>query len=241
MLDPPSAHRSSRSALDIRPHRRPAAIEPSLAPRAQLGLKHVYLIDKDDSTRVRLASSLSKRSSFAVRAFPSGEAFLATARDVPLGVVLIGCAMFGAEDPNILHHIRSLAEARFAPIIMASGGNIPLAVQAIKAGALDFIEKPCPIATLLSIVDDAFCEIIEDNAAAAHVRDAQDRIAALSPREYAVLSDLIEGHSNKVIAHHLTISPRTVEIYRANLMVKLHVRNLSEMLRVAFTAGIVPT
>ena len=91
-----------------------------------------------------------------------------------------------------------------------------------------------------AIVDVAFSRLAQDSAAAAHVRQARARIEGLSPRERDVLMGLIEGRANKVIAYELDISPRTVEIYRANLMTKLRVRSLPEALRIAFAAGLIP-
>ena len=115
-----------------------------------------------------------------------------------------------------------------------------VAVQAMKAGALDFVEKPYEAETLLRIVDVAFSRLAHDSAAAAHAEQARTKIEALSPRERDVLMGLIEGRANKVIAYELDISPRTVEIYRANLMTKLQVRSLPEALRIAFAAGLIP-
>jgi two-component system response regulator FixJ len=110
----------------------------------------------------------------------------------------------------------------------------------MKAGALDFIEKPYEAETLLQLIDNAFSRLEEDNEAANRIGAAEAKIAKLSPRETDVLKGLIEGRSNKIIAYELDISPRTVEIYRANLMEKLEVRSLSEALRIAFAAGLFP-
>jgi two-component system response regulator FixJ len=109
----------------------------------------------------------------------------------------------------------------------------------MKAGALDFLEKPYHSDTLLSTIDNAFLRLAEDSASTAHVELARKKIDVLSPRERDVLMGLIEGRANKVIAYELDISPRTVEIYRANLMTKLGVRSLPEALRIAFAAGLI--
>ena len=125
-------------------------------------------------------------------------------------------------------------------IILTGQGNVTLAVKAMKAGALDFIEKPYEADFLLRIVDAAFSRLEQDSEEAARVDAAKALIDKLSPRETDVLKGLIEGRSNKIIAYELDISPRTVEIYRANLMEKLEVRSLSEALRIAFAAGLFP-
>jgi two-component system response regulator FixJ len=146
--------------------------------------------------------------------------------------------MPGASGLDVLHALDG--NSGFVPIILTGQGNVSLAVQAMKAGALDFIEKPYEADQLLQIVDSAFARLEADTDAAARVDQASAKIARLSPRETDVLKGLIEGRSNKVIAYELDISPRTVEIYRANLMEKLEVRSLSEALRVAFAAGLFP-
>jgi two-component system response regulator FixJ len=109
----------------------------------------------------------------------------------------------------------------------------------MKAGALDFLEKPYDPDQLIEVIEAAFCRFEDDCARNARVEQARSRVATLSPREREVLLGLIEGRANKVIAHDLDLSPRTVEIYRANMMEKLDVGSLSEALRLAFAAGLV--
>ena len=130
--------------------------------------------------------------------------------------------------------------SRFVAIILTGQGNIEMAVQAMKAGAMDFLEKPYDPGVLLQLVESAFLHHEQQCAASGRADRAAARISMLSPRECDVLKGLIEGRSNKVIAFELDLSPRTVEIYRANLMQKLEVRSLSEALRVAFAAGMFP-
>jgi two-component system response regulator FixJ len=146
--------------------------------------------------------------------------------------------MPGASGLDVLHVVGQ--RANFASVILTGQGNVGLAVQAMKAGALDFIEKPYEADQLMQVIDTAFSRLEQNSEAAARVDTAKSKIAKLSPRECDVLMGLIEGRSNKVIAYELDISPRTVEIYRANLMEKLEVRSLSEALRVAFAAGLIP-
>jgi two-component system response regulator FixJ len=201
--------------------------------------KCIYLVDDDDAVRASLHSLLSLQSDLAVRSFRSGDLFLAETDTLKPGVLLLDFHMPGSSGIDVLHAIRKDSN-RFAAVILTGEGNVGVAVQAMKAGALDFVEKPYEAETLLRIVDVAFSRLAHDSAAAAHAEQARARIEGLSPRERDVLMGLIEGRANKVIAYELDISPRTVEIYRANLMTKLHVRSLPEALRIAFAAGLIP-
>jgi two-component system response regulator FixJ len=126
---------------------------------------------------------------------------------------------------------------KFATIILTGHGAISIAVQALKLGAFDFLEKPCDPAVLIQLVEQACTALEEDQRAQSVVQNARDTIARLTPRERDVLTGLLEGRSNKAIGYDLDISPRTVEIHRANLMDKLGVRSLSEALRIAIAAG----
>ena len=201
--------------------------------------KCIYLVDDDDAVRASLHSLLSLQSDLAVRSFRSGDLFLAETPTLDPGVLLLDFHMPGSSGIDVLHAIRNDSN-RFAAVILTGEGNVGLAVEAMKAGALDFVEKPYEAETLLRIVDVAFSRLAHDSAAAAYAERARTKIDVLSPRERDVLMRLIEGRANKVIAYELDISPRTVEIYRANLMTKLHVRSLPEALRIAFAAGLIP-
>lgn len=201
-------------------------------------MRTIYIVDDDDAVRASLHSLLSVRTDLVVRGFRTGDAFLADVKDLELGVLLLDFHMPGASGMDVLDAISD--DPRFAAIILTGQGNVTLAVQAMKAGALDFIEKPYDADFLMRIVDAAFSRLEENNEEAARVEAAKAMIEKLSPRETDVLKGLIEGRSNKIIAYELDISPRTVEIYRANLMEKLEVRSLSEALRIAFAAGLFP-
>lgn len=198
----------------------------------------IYIVDDDDAVRASLHSLLSVRADLVIRSYRSGDAFLAECGELDSGVLLLDFHMPGSSGLDVLHKLND--SPTFVPIILTGQGNVSLAVQAMKAGALDFIEKPYEADQLLQIVDSAFSRLEADSDAAARVDQASAKIARLSPRETDVLKGLIEGRSNKIIAYELDISPRTVEIYRANLMEKLEVRSLSEALRVAFAAGLFP-
>jgi len=125
------------------------------------------------------------------------------------------------------------------PVIVLTGhGDVSIAVQAMKAGAIDFLEKPFEKASLLGAIERAFDKLSKSEDAQVSEHDAAVRVAALTPREQEVLCGLVRGHPNKTIAYDLGISPRTVEVHRANCMAKLEVRSLSEALRIAFSAGL---
>ncbi len=125
------------------------------------------------------------------------------------------------------------------PVIVLTGhGDIGTAVTAMKGGAVDFIEKPFEKAVLLKAIETAFHRLYRTGEAVASEQEAQVRLAALTQREQDVLRGLVRGHPNKTIAYDLGISPRTVEVHRANVMSKLGVRSLSEALRIAFAAGL---
>ncbi|WP_188054551.1 MULTISPECIES: response regulator transcription factor [unclassified Sphingosinithalassobacter] len=198
----------------------------------------IYIVDDDDPVRASLHGLLSVKSDLVIRGFRTGDAFLAESAELDRGVLLLDFHMPGSTGLDVLLAIQD--DPRFAAVILTGQGNVDLAVKAMKAGALDFIEKPYEAETLLRIVDAAFSRLEEDSEEAARVAAAQAKIDKLSPRETDVLKGLIEGRSNKIIAYELDISPRTVEIYRANLMEKLEVRSLSEALRIAFAAGLFP-
>jgi len=124
------------------------------------------------------------------------------------------------------------------PVIIVTGhGDVSVAVQAMKAGAIDFLEKPFEKAALLNAISRAFARIDDANARALEATEAQVRIAALTAREKDVLEGLANGYPNKTIAYDLGCSSRTVEVHRASLMAKLGIRSLSEALRIAFAAG----
>ena len=202
-------------------------------------IRNIYLIDDDDAVRASLHGLLSLRSDLVVRNFRSGDQFLERVSDLESGVLLLDYHMPGKNGIEVLQELGSSSPARFLTIILTGEGNIDVAVQAMKAGALDFLEKPYKADALLETIDKAFERMEHESAGSAQIESARAKVDVLSPRERDVLTGLIEGRSNKVIAYNLAISPRTVEIYRANLMTKMGVRSLSEALRVAFAAGLI--
>lgn len=202
-----------------------------------MSTRTIYIVDDDDAVRNSLRSLLAVRSNMLIHCFKSGSAFLEQIDELAPGVLLLDYHMPGVSGTEVL---RDVDRTKFMTIMLTGHGSVGLAMEAIRAGAIDFLEKPYDHQSLLQTIEAAFEKLEQDRAAAARVGAAQAKIDRLSAREKAVLSGLIEGRSNKVIAHELEISPRTVEIYRSNLMDKLEVRSLSEALRISFAAGMVP-
>ena len=203
-------------------------------------IRNIYLVDDDDAVRASLHGLLSLRSDVAVRNFRSGDQFLADASGLESGVLLLDYHMPGKNGLDVMEELRAQLPARFPVVMLTGEGNIDIAVRAMKAGAFDFLEKPYKPEALLETIDKAFAQMEHASAGSAQAESARARVDALSPRERDVLTGLIEGRSNKIIAYELSISPRTVEIYRANLMTKMGGRSLSEALRIAFAAGLIP-
>jgi two-component system response regulator FixJ len=198
--------------------------------------QHLYIVDDDDVVRASLCSLAGTRPSVKVRDFSAGDSFLAVAPTLAAGCLLLDLHMPGTPGIEVLGRIAPWP-ARFATIILTGQADVPLAVQAMKLGAIDFLEKPCDPVALLGVVTRAFARLTEQEQEASRREQAQAKLGLLSGRELDVLRGLVDGLPNKLIAHQLEISPRTVEIYRANLMEKLDVRSLSEVLRITFAAG----
>ncbi|HEY1426281.1 MAG TPA: response regulator FixJ [Caulobacteraceae bacterium] len=193
-----------------------------------------HVIDDDDEARASLAFLLSA-AGVPARTYPSAAAFLEVATTAA-GVVITDVRM-----PEIdgMQLVRRLAElnASLPVIVMTGHGDVPLAVAAMKAGALDFIEKPYDDETMLAAIRAALARHGENLARDAERALFLRRIDGLTARERQVLEGLVAGKANKVIARDLRISPRTVEIYRAHVMAKMEAQSLSELVRMALVAG----
>ncbi|MES2444744.1 MAG: response regulator [Pseudomonadota bacterium] len=203
-------------------------------------IRNVYIVDDDDLVRDATFRLLSLDWAFAIRSFASGDLFLAAAPQLESGVVLLDFRMPGPSGVDVLNALREMPSQKFATIVVTGEGDIQLAVQVMKLGAIDFIEKPYEAEGLIAVVNAGFARLAQDRSAIENANDARAKIAGLSPREREVLAGLIEGNANKVIGYNLDISPRTVEVYRAHLMTKLAVNSLPAALRIAFLAGMVP-
>jgi len=198
--------------------------------------KLIHIVDDEDSVR-RSTGYMLKTSGYAVEAWHSGAAFLKDVRSVEEGCVLLDVRMPGVDGLEVQ---RLMTERGITmPIIIMTGhGDVSIAVQAMKAGAVDFLEKPFEKVVLIDAIERAFDRIRSAQGTAAQAASADLIIGALTTREREVLEGLAQGLPNKTIAYDLGISSRTVEVHRANLMTKLHVHSLSDALRIAFAAGL---
>lgn len=196
----------------------------------------VHIVDDDEAIR-RSAGFMLRTAGFAVETWEDGAAFLRAAKGAAPGCILLDVRM---PEMDGLQVQAALADRGIAlPVIVLTGhGDVATAVAAMKSGAVDFLEKPFEKAQLLRALDAGFHRLDHARDALAGAQDAAIRLAALTPRERDVLTGLVRGHPNKTIAYDLGISPRTVEVHRANLMTKLAVASLSEALRIAFAAGL---
>lgn len=197
--------------------------------------RHVHLVDDDEAVR-RSASFMLKTSGFVVKSYVSGIELLKE-KELAKGCILLDVRMPQMDGLEVQ---RALQERGIAlPVIVMTGhGDVNVAVQAMKAGAVDFIEKPFEKSVLLSALEEGFARIDRAGRQGKRADEARIRLKTLTPRELDVLKGLVRGLPNKTIAYDLDISPRTVEIHRANLMSKLGVASLSEALRIAFAAGL---
>ena len=196
----------------------------------------IHLVDDDEAIR-RSASFMLRTSGYLVKTYASGVEFLGGGKDIAPGCILLDVRMPGMDGIEVQHALRG--EGIFLPVIVMTGhGDVGVAVQSMKAGAVDFIEKPFEKAVLLSAIEVGFDQLEQAGRRHARAEEARARLKALTGREHEVLQGLVRGHPNKTIAYDLGISPRTVEIHRANLMSKLEVASLSEALRIAFAAGL---
>jgi two-component system, LuxR family, response regulator FixJ len=199
----------------------------------------VYIVDDDEAVRDSLSLLLESKG-YPIKSFVSAPEFLAAAPSLPVGCLIVDIRMPEMDGLELQQHLtdRSLD---FPLIVITGHGDVPLAVRAMKAGAVDFIEKPFASETILSSLEAALSRLAtpseEDPAKAA----ATAKLALLSSRELQVLQGLLGGLPNKSIAYDLGISPRTVEIHRARLMDKTGARSLSELIRLALAAGVQPS
>ena len=198
-------------------------------------IRLIHLVDDDEAIR-HSASFMLRNSGFRVKTYTDGVAFLETVATAERGCILLDVQMPGMDGLEVQEAWNSRGVAM--PVIVLTGhGDVAVAVRAMKAGAVDFVEKPYAKQTLVDALTRAFERLETRRKADVQAEEARGLIERLTGRERDVLNGLVDGQTNKAIAEALDISPRTVEIHRANLMEKMDAPSLSTVLRIAFAAG----
>ena len=201
---------------------------------AQMG--EVFIVDDDSAVRDALSLVLSLEG-YHVRGFSDGAAFLSVARTHVPACIVLDVHMPGRSGLDILKELE--ADRYPAPIFVISGqGDIPMAVDAIRHGALDFIEKPFEDDVLIEAIKRAAERISDMPDGETDLATIRARIGQLTERERQVLAAVVAGLPNKTIAYDLDISPRTVEVHRANVMAKMQARSLPELVRMTLATGL---
>lgn len=196
----------------------------------------IHLIDDEEAIR-RSAGFLLRNAGFDVLTYPSGTDFLAAVGAAEPGCILLDIRMPGLDGLEVQATLNERGLG-YPVIVLTGHGDITLSVRAIKAGAVDFLEKPFEKTALLAAIDEAFGRLEDAHAQQQDAGAALERLAVLTPRERDVLDGLVAGQPNKITAYKLGISTRTVEAHRANLTHKLGVRSMSDVLRLAFAADL---
>jgi len=194
----------------------------------------IHVVDDEEQVRKSLAFLLSV-SGHAVRVHESATAFLALAPNLDNACLITDLRMPDMSGVELLRRLKS-AGAMLPTIVVTGHGDVPMAVEAMKAGAIDFIEKPFEDTVLLEAVGRAVDELgkLEPNCREAD--EVRGRIESLTDRESQIMEAIVAGLANKSIAYDLDISPRTVEVHRANVMAKMRARNLPELVRMVMLA-----
>ena len=194
----------------------------------------ILVVDDDAAIRDSLRMML-EMAGYAVRDFASAQSLLSDG-DLRAGCLIVDVRMPGMGGLELQEEL-ARRKASIPVIVVTGHADVPLAVRAMRAGAIDFVEKPFDQERMLQSVADALAAGQRAQSRAAEAQEARDRLSLLTPREREILDQLVKGHANKVVAHQLGISPRTVEIHRASIMEKLHARNLSNVVRTALAAS----
>lgn len=199
----------------------------------------VHIVDDEEAVRKSLAFMLTMNG-LAVRIHDSATAFLAVAPNLRRAVLVTDLRMPDMSGVDLIRQLSVLA-ATIPPIVITGHGDVPMAVEAMKAGAVDFIEKPFDDTVIIDAINRA-AERLDKNAARGETADeVTSRLETLSDRERQVLAAVIAGQPNKMIAFNLDISPRTVEVHRANVMTKMKARSLPELVRMSLAVGLAAT
>ena len=194
----------------------------------------VHVVDDDAAVRNSL-NLLLESAGMSVRTYNSATAFLAAMPTLGPGCVLTDVRMPGLDGLELQRRLAGFG-ARLPVIVMTGHGDVPIAVEALKVGAADFLEKPFDDAQLLAAVTSALAASQQKRDEENAVAQITARIATLTPREREVLDRLVAGQPNKTIAYDLGSSPRTVEVHRARVMEKMGVRSLPELVRITIAA-----
>ncbi|MBR0733282.1 response regulator transcription factor FixJ [Bradyrhizobium barranii subsp. barranii] len=195
----------------------------------------IYVIDDDEAMRDSL-NFLLESSGYKVVLFDAAQGFLDALPGLLFGCVVSDVRMPGLDGIELLSRMNA-QHSPFPILIMTGHGDVPLAVEAMKLGAVDFLEKPFEDDRLITMIEFAIRQAEPAARNEAIAQGIAARVASLSPRERQVMEGLIAGLSNKLIAREYDISPRTIEVYRANVMTKMQANSLSELVRLAMRAG----
>jgi two-component system response regulator FixJ len=195
----------------------------------------VYVIDDDEAMRDSLGFLLAA-ADFQVSLFKTALDFLEALPTLDFGCVVSDVRMPDIDGIELLKRLKA-GGSLFPVVIMTGHGDVPLAVEAMKLGAMDFLEKPFEDDRLIGMIDAALRRAEPSVKNEAATLEIQSRIASLSSRERQVMDGLVAGLSNKLIAREYDISPRTIEVYRANVMTKMQAASLSELVRLAMRGG----
>jgi two-component system response regulator FixJ len=195
----------------------------------------VHLIDDDEAVRTALGFVL-EMNDLPARTYPSAEAFLELAATLQGGCIVTDVRMPGMRGLDLVRRLKERGVT--LPVVVITGhGDVPLAVEAMRAGVVDFIEKPFDDEALIKAIRMALDSQTQADAQRAEKQRFEQMLQTLSTREREVLRGVVAGKMNKVIAYELGISTRTVEVYRANVMSKTQAHGLSELVRIALLAG----
>lgn len=198
----------------------------------------VYIVDDDEAVRDSL-QILLESAGLKAETFSSGVQFLEAAPSLATGCILLDVRMPDMDGLEVQERLNAKG-VRLPVIVITGHGDVPVAVRAMKAGALDFVEKPFTEDAILGSIRVGLARAGQQEREATNSAEIQARLALLSAREREVLDGLVAGLPNKTIAYDLGISPRTVEIHRARVMEKMQAKSLSELVRLAIAAGIEP-
>jgi two-component system response regulator FixJ len=194
----------------------------------------VHIVDDEEAVRKSLAFMLTMNG-FAVRVHESATAFLAVASNLRQAVLITDLRMPDMSGVELIRRLSAMAGS-IPPIVITGHGDVPMAVEAMKAGAVDFIEKPFEDTVITEAIQRAAERIADNGGTRESKDDIHARIETLSERERQVLAAVVAGQPNKAIAFHLDISPRTVEVHRSNVMTKMKARNLPDLVRMSLAA-----